>query len=70
MGKGQQILSELAKANMIARGHKVLDHSEDCAIAVWGINVPMLSDCREIARQCGVELKVEPIFDMVIFRWR
>lgn len=69
MEKGQKILSELAKANMTARGHEVLDYSEDCEIAVRGINVPMLSDCREIARQCGVELKEEHLFDMVIFRW-
>lgn len=69
MEKGAEILKELDKLNMTKRGHKVMDYSEDCEIAVTGINVPMLADCRDIARRCNVELKQEPMFDMVIFRW-
>lgn len=69
MEKGAEILRELDKLNMTKRGHKVVDYSEDCEIAVYGINVPMLADCRGVARKCGATLDESHFFDMVIFSW-
>ena len=67
MAKFEEVLSKLAELNIEKRGHEVHRYREDGEIAVYGINVPMLADCKQIAEDVGVDYKVDNFFDMFIF---
>lgn len=67
MAKFEEVLSKLAELNLEKRGHEVHAYREDGEVAVYGINVPMLADCKQIAAEVGVDYKVDNFFDMFIF---
>ena len=67
MAKFEEVLSKLAELNIAERGHEVNAYREDGEIAVYGINVPMLADCKQIAEELGVSYKTDSFFDMFIF---
>jgi hypothetical protein len=67
MAKFDDVLSKLAELNIEKRGHEIHRYRDDGEIAVYGINVPMLADCKQIAAEVGVDYKVDNFFDMFIF---
>ena len=70
MGKKDLVLKLLEVYNIEKRGHDVKIYDDEGSgeeIAVHGINVPMLADCKEIARAVGCYLHVVESFDMVVF---
>lgn len=59
------MLLALNDLNIAQRGHKVVVYDDE--IAVYGINVPLLADCRQIAKDNQCDYKEEQMFDCFIF---
>ena len=63
--KKNNVLLALNDLNIAQRGHKVVVYDDE--IAVYGINVPLLADCRQIAEDNQCDYKEEQMFDCFIF---
>lgn len=63
--KKNEILAKLNELNMVQRGHKVVVYDDE--IAVYGINVPVLADCKSIADETCCDSKHERTFDYFAF---
>lgn len=63
--KKNDILNKLNDLNLVQRGHRVVVYDDE--IAVYDTDVPMLADCREIARETNCESKHERTFDCFLF---
>ena len=63
--KKNEILAKLNELNMVQRGHKVVVYDDE--IAVYGINVPALADCKSIADETRCDSKHERFFDYFAF---
>lgn len=63
--KKNNVLFALNDLNIAQRGHKVMVYDDE--IAVYGINVPLLADCRQIAKDNQCDYKEEQMFDCFIF---
>lgn len=63
--KKNKVLLDLYNLNIAKRGHRVVVYDDE--IAVYGINVPLLADCREIAKNNNCQYKQDDMFDCFIF---
>ena len=59
-------LADRVVVMMAGRNHKVFVDWEAEDVTVFGINVPMLNDLKQLVEETGAWMKVDSLFDAVI----